>query len=164
MCFQSFHFVFKQWAELVRRRFENDNSIFDVFISFSGEDEASARVVFEFLTSQGLRVFFSRQSIPNLAQADYMKAINEAVDKARHMVVVSSSASGFAKPWVEREWTMFLNEKLSGRKSGNVVVSIVGELSVAQLPIALRSQQVVPFNPSGLIEIEKFVRNRSARA
>jgi hypothetical protein len=149
--------VFVAWARAVREHYEKVNSIFDVFLSFSGEDESSAREVFEFLTSQGLRVFFSRESIPQLGQADYMKAINTALDKARHMVVVSSSAEGFAKAWVEREWTMFLNEKLSGRKSGNIVVMPAGKVPVAHLPIALRSQQVVGLSSGGLLDILRFV-------
>jgi hypothetical protein len=149
--------VFVRWAEEVQKYHEAANSMFDVFLSFSGEDEDRAREVFEYLANQGLRVFFSRESIPQLAQADYMKAINTALDKARHMIVLSSSAAGFAKPWVEREWTMFLNEKLSGRKSGNIVVVQGSEIPVADLPIALRSQQVVPLNEAGLLETLKFV-------
>jgi hypothetical protein len=152
--------LFASWAKQVREHYEIANSIFDVFLSFSGEDEATARTVFEFLTAQGLRVFFSRESVPQLAQADYMKAINEAVDRARHMVVLSSSASGFAKPWVEREWTMFLNEKLSGRKNGNLVVVQPEPIPVAALPIALRSQQVVTLSETGLPEVSKFVSQK----
>jgi hypothetical protein len=52
---------------------------------------------------------------------------------------------------------MFLNEKLSGRKSGNIVVVQGSEIPVADLPIALRSQQVVPLNEAGLLETLKFV-------
>lgn len=149
--------VISEWADKVHEHYEKINSLFDVFLSFSGEDELPARRIFEFLTSKGLRVFFSRESIPKLGQADYMKAINEALDKARHMIVVSSSAKGFAKPWVEREWTMFLNEKLSGRKGGNVVVVQAGDIPVAALPIQLRSQQVINLTMPGLVEMLKFV-------
>jgi hypothetical protein len=145
------------WAREVHRHYDKVNSVFDVFLSFSGEDEAPARELFEFLTAQGLRVFFSRESIPQLGQADYMKAINTALDKARHLVVLSSSAAGFAKPWVEREWTMYLNEKLSGRKTGNVVVVPAAKVAVAHLPIALRSQQVIELCRNGLQEILRFV-------
>lgn len=149
--------LFVAFAAEVRAQYEKANAIFDVFLSFSGEDELRVRDVFEFLTSKGLRVFFSRESIPQMAQADYMKAINEALDKARNMVVVSSSAQGFAKPWVEREWTMFLNEKLSGRKSGNVVVVQIGNVPVGALPIALRSQQVISLSEGGLAELLQFI-------
>lgn len=124
--------VVSQWAREVQEHYDKANSIFDVFLSFSGEDESAARGVFEFLAARGLRAFFSRQSIPQLGQADYMKAINTALDRARHMIVLSSSADGFAKPWVEREWTMFLNEKLSGRKGGNIVVVTAGTVAVAE--------------------------------
>lgn len=151
---------FSEWAAAVRLHYEKVNSIFDVFLSFSGEDEAAARTVFEFLTSQGLRVFFSRVSIPELSQAEYMKAINTALDKSHHLVVVSGTAAGFAKPWVEREWMMFLNEKLSGRKSGNIVVVLSGAVPVAQLPIALRSQQVIPLSTAGQSELLKFVSTK----
>jgi hypothetical protein len=149
--------VFSIWAAKVREHYESVNSIFDVFLSFSGEDETQAREVFEFLASKGLRVFFSRESIPRMGQAEYMKAINEGLDNARHMIIVSNSAKGFGKPWVEREWTMFLNEKLSGRKSGNIVVVQATSIPVAKLPIALRSQQVVVLSKQGLEEVLKFV-------
>jgi hypothetical protein len=155
--------VFKKFSAEVRGHFEEANSIFDVFLSFSGENESQARGVFEFLSSQGLRVFFSRESIPNLAQAEYMKAINTAVDRSRHMIVLSASAEGFEKPWVEREWNMFLNEKLSLRKSGNIVVINAGNIDVSKLPIALRSQQVVGLSHDGLQEALQFVSKRENR-
>jgi len=150
--------IFAGWSRAVREHYDNANAKFDIFLSFSGEDESDARRVFEFLASQGLRVFFSKSSIPQMAQADYMKAINRALDGSRHMIVMSRTPEGFAKPWVEREWMMFLNEKLSGRKSGNIVVINVGGVEVAELPIALRSQQVVSLTDSGLDEVLQFVR------
>ena len=160
---QDWQSVFTAFSTRVRRHFDAVSSIFDVFVSFSGEDVDQARQVFEFFTSQGLRVFFSRESIPTLAQADYMKAINEAIDKARHMVVFSCSAEGFAKPWVEREWSMFLNEKLSKRKSGNIVVMHAGNINVSDLPIALRSQQVIGLSQDGLREALQFVSFEAGR-
>jgi hypothetical protein len=152
-----FEIPFLKWVDEVHRHYEISISKFDVFLSFSGEDELPARKIFEFLTMKGLRVFFSRETISKLRQAEYMKAINNAVDKARHMIIVSSSAHGFAKPWVEREWMMFLNEKLSGRKSGNIIVVQDKTIPVASLPIALRSQQVISLSNVGLNEMYEFV-------
>jgi hypothetical protein len=149
--------VFQQWSRAVREHYDQANAKFDVFLSFSGEDEADARRVFDYLAFHGLRVFFSKSSIPQLAQADYMKAINRALDGSRHLIVLSRTREGFAKPWVEREWMMFLNEKLCGRKSGNIVVINAGGVEVADLPIALRSQQVVALSESGLAEALLFM-------
>jgi hypothetical protein len=141
------------WLKKIRQ----SNFDYDVFLSFNSQDENTARNIFDFLSTHRLRVFFSRVSIPHLAEADYIDAIHTALDKARHMVVVSSSSIGFTKGWVRAEWSIFLNEVRSGRKTGNLVTVIVGSIPIAELPIALRASQVVVLSKEGLSEILKFV-------
>lgn len=130
---------------------------FDVFLSFNSEDEPQARQVYDQLTREHLRVFFSRESIPQLAEADYMNAIHEALDQAHHLIVVTGSPANTTRGWVRSEWSMFLNEIRSGRKKGNIVVVLAEGAKIQDLPIALRAVQCVQLSPRGFEELKKFL-------
>jgi hypothetical protein len=130
---------------------------FDVFLSFSHADELLARAVYDFLTGLGTSVFFSRLSLGQLSRADYQKAIDSALERARHMVVVTSSAQHVRSPWVSAEWGMFVNEQRSGRKDGNLITVIAAPMTIAELPITLRSSQVLPYHPDDFSEVLAYV-------
>lgn len=129
----------------------------DVFLSFSGSDERHARKIFDFLEAHDVRVFFSRESIQRMGESDYMEAIHEALDRAHHFVVVTSTPENTRNRWVQAEWTLFLNELRSGRKRGNLVVVTAGSVKIEELPIALRARQVVPLSDQGMEELLRFV-------
>jgi hypothetical protein len=131
---------------------------FEVFISYNSADEAYAARLYEVLEGRGMRVFFSKRSIPELAHSDYVAAIHGALDQAAHMVVVAGSAERTTSGWVRSEWSMFLNEKLSGRKSGNLVVLRTQPFPIGQLPIALRACQVVDFSDEDGAEVLRYLR------
>jgi hypothetical protein len=84
-------------------------------------------------------------SLPKLGNAEYMKAIDEALESSRHMIVLGTSAEHLRSGWVEAEWRVFLNEKRSGRKSGNVVTVITDGMKIAEVPMSLRYYEVVPY-------------------
>lgn len=87
-----------------------------------------------FLGFVQVNVFFSRKSLPELGVSDYRKQIDEALDRATHMVVVTSSVDNVQSPWLEAEWGVFVNEKRSGRKPGNLVTVMVGAVKHSDLP------------------------------
>jgi len=65
------------------------------------------------------------------------------------LIVVLSSAENVRAGWVESEWGAFVNEKRSGRKQGNVVSVLFGEVSIEELPLALRQYAVVKWDKQG---------------
>jgi hypothetical protein len=73
------------------------------------------------------------------------------------MVVVASSAQHVKSPWVEAEWGLFINEKRSGRKAGNVITLAVGSLQPADLPSSLRYYEVIPFGPESFERVLRYV-------
>jgi hypothetical protein len=129
-----------------------------VFISARSTDYEHAQQVYEFLTSRGIETFFSRETLPQLASSDYRREIDQALDQARHLVVVTSSAANVQAPWVEAEWGFFINEKRSGRKAGNLVTVVVGALPPDRLPPSLRYYEALPLNPQGLETLLRYVR------
>ena len=117
---------------------------FDVFLSHSSKDSLRAKELADALTAAGKRVFFSPDSLPALGSADYMKAIDEALEGSRHFILFGTKKENILSSWVEAEWRLFINEMRSGRKSGNFLTAVAGDLSPAELPLSLRYYEVIP--------------------
>lgn len=132
------------------------------FISAHSPDYQYAEKIYHFLVSNGVRTFFSKISLPQLGISDYRKKIDEALDEAEHMIVVASQAKHLHSPWVEAEWGLFINEKRSGRKTGNILTLTVGHLQPAQLPASLRYYEVISLEPDHLDKILLYVGGRKA--
>jgi len=137
-----------------------------IFISAKSEDYDAATQVYQFLTDRGLRAFFSKESLPELGNADYGDQIDEALEETAHMVVVTSSRENVTSEWVKAEWRLFVNEKRGGRKAGNLLTVTTGEMGIVDLPATLRGYEVVPLTSEGLDRLLKFVKDppRSAFA
>lgn len=127
----------KEYKEL------NPKSGYDVFISHNGQDFLYAKKVYDSLSAQGYKVFLSEISLPYLANTDYSTVISEILDQTGNMVVVANDISKLDSGWVKYEWTSYLNEKLSGRKRGNISTVLVGDTGIEDLPYALRQFQVM---------------------
>lgn len=117
---------------------------FDVFLSHSTKDMAAARELALALSVGGKRVFFSAETLPAMGSADYMKAIDEALEGSTHFVLFGTKRDHIMSSWVEAEWRLFINEKRSGRKAGNFLSVVSGTLSSADLPLSLRYYEVIP--------------------
>ncbi len=114
---------------------------YDVFISCKSEDYPIAQKVCDFLVEQGFSVFYAEKSIPYVGNADYKKTVDQAIDSSRNLIVVASNPSYFDSPWVSYEWNLFANEKLSGRKDGNLMTIIEDHIDIIDLPIGIRNYQ-----------------------
>jgi hypothetical protein len=132
----------------------------EVFLSAKGEDYVEAARVYEYLTSQGINVFFGENSLPALGNSDYRDVIDNALDEAQHMVVVTSSRKNVESQWVKAEWGFFVNEKRANRKRGNLVTVAIGGLKPGDLPPSLRYYEVIESNPTGLERLTRYLVRR----
>ena len=90
---------------------------FDVFICYKESDENGQRTVdstlaqdiYYQLTDKGRRVFFARITLENKGGAEYEPYIFAALNSAKVMVVVGTSAENFNAVWVKNEWSRFLS-------------------------------------------------------
>lgn len=130
-----------------------------VFISAKSTDYAAARRVYDFLTAQEIGTFFSDESLPRLGNSDYRKEIDSALDAARHLVVVTSSLRNVTSAWVEAEWGFFVQEKRSGRKAGNLLTLVVGDLPIDCLPPSLRYYEVQRLSDDALPRILPYLKS-----
>jgi hypothetical protein len=129
-----------------------------IFISAKSSDYPYAAELYKYLAQRNRRVFFSDESLPTLGSSDYRKQIDQALEDAQHMVVVTSSRNNVDSGWVQFEWGSFLNELRSGRKKGNLVTLIVGNASVSEMPLGLRSNQVIVYDQGAFESISKYLR------
>ncbi len=132
----------KQSTNLIKE----SSSQYEIFISKKSEDFLIAKKVYDFLTEKGYRVFLSEVSLPAIGSSEYMKAIDEALEHAKHLIVIGTKAENLLSGWVEAEWRVFINEKRSGRKSGNIITVVPVDTSINILPMSLRYYEVIPFS------------------
>lgn len=136
----------------------------DVFISRKSADAPFAKKIYEYLTAQGLVVFDSDHTLKELGNADYIKAIDEALAITTHMIIVGSSAVNIKSSWVEAEWLFFLNRKRSGKTSGNLFTVVTKDLTIEDLPPSLANYEVIPFNNKNFPIIFNYVRSENTPA
>lgn len=103
---------------------END---FDVFISYKESDENGNRTqdsvlaydIYEKLTNEGLKVFFSRVTLEDKLGSAYEPYIFAALNSAKVMVVLGTKEEYFNAVWLRNEWSRYLNiiKESNGSKS-----------------------------------------------
>ena len=136
----------------------------DVFISRKSADDKLAKEIYDYLMSQGLTVFDSDNSLKQIGNADYIKAIDEALSNTTHMIVVGSSAENIKSSWVEAEWLFFLNRKRSGKTSGNLFTVITKDFKIEDVPPSLANYEVMPYYKKNFPIIYNYVRQENTPA
>ena len=101
---------------------------YDVFICYKETDEKGQRTedsvlamdIYNELTKEGLKVFFSRITLEGKLGVEYEPYIFAALNSAKVMVVVGTKPEYINSPWVRNEWTRFLDRvdsKQSNKKN-----------------------------------------------
>lgn len=122
---------------------KSDN--FDVFISHKSADFKIGKQIYDLLLASGRSAFLSEISLPALTNTDYSFEIDEALNKAKHIIVVATKLEYINSGWVKYEWTSFANEIRSGRKNGHIITLNCG-LDLDSLPFLLRQYEVIDCN------------------
>ncbi len=120
----------------------------EIFISYHSVDETIARCLFDFLERRGRRgrVFLGSESLPRLGESDFASTIQGALDSATLMIVIGTRPEHFDSGWVGAEWRAFFNEIHSKRKAKGQLFVFAGGVEVGQLPLFLRSHQIIPYS------------------
>jgi len=121
----------------------------EIFLCHKSENLHIIRWLHKFLTDRKYRVFFSEESIKRQGASNYRATINTGLASATCLIVTGRHPDHFRSGWVDYEWSTFLNEILSDRKEGELF-TFAHNVDVADLPIELRSRQMIPLDPSSL--------------
>lgn len=144
---------------------------YEVFISYRhagpeggvSRDYQIAQEVYSFLSSRGLKVFFSDKTLEGVGTAEYKRTIDDALDSSKVLVAVGSSSDNLASEWVRYEWDGFLNDILSGFKQGGKVFAYIDGIDIASLPWALRHTQVFHHSARSLDVLYSFIATAIGR-
>jgi hypothetical protein len=122
-------------------------------------DVGLAREVHDYLTSRGHTVFLSGLWLEKFGIDAYKNTIDDALDAARVLIAVGTSAENLESRWVRYEWDSFVNDVLSGVKPDGHIFVYAHGIAMNRLPRALRQRQVFFHGPNSLVELGNFVRN-----
>ncbi len=137
-----------------------------VFLSYKFHDQDGhilpdyfmARELYEKLAANNIKAFFSDESIVAAGRSDYKKLIDEKLDEASILVVVSTDKDYCNSSWVRYEWDSFYNDLLSDRKKG-CLVSYLDSDDISSFPRTIRTNQVFSKKTDGLQLIVEFISN-----
>ena len=142
---------------------------YDIFISYkekasNGERTKSsvlAQDVYNHLTKEGYRVFFSRISLEDKLGQKYEPYIYSALNSSKIMLVIGTERDEFVAPWVKNEWSRFLT--MMRENSEKLLIPCFRDITIDELPDEfqiLQSQDMgkIGFEQDLLRGIEKVVR------
>lgn len=143
------------------------SSTCEVFISFKNTDahgapsaeSAIAQELFNQLERQRLKVFFSNVSLEQMGASDFRRAIDDALDAAKILIVVGTTHENINSEWVRYEWSSFHNDILSGVKPDGKLFVYVKDIPFQDLPRLLRQAQVFSHQPNAMASLCNFVEN-----
>ena len=117
-------FIYKDEAEELdnlRKRIlaiADEEEPYDVFICYKEsdditgertEDSVIAQDIYDALVDKGIRVFFARKSLSDKLGKDFEPYIFGALNSAKVMLMVSTSAEHCQAVWVRNEWERFIS-------------------------------------------------------
>ena len=131
-----------EWLEMASKE-----PPYDVFISFKDSDRengiertsdsVSAQDLYQMLTDEGYRVFYSRVSLRGKVAEQYEPYIYNAIKTAKVMLVYGEKAEYFNAPWIKNEWVRFKKRVEKGEKHKNALVTVFKGVDPYAIPTAL---------------------------
>jgi len=131
---------------------------FDVFICYKESENDGSRTrdslyaqdIYYQLTEQGRRVFFSRITLEDKAGTEYEPYIFAALNSAKVMILVTTSADHANAVWVKNEWSRFLS--LMRKDRTKLLLPCYRDMDPYDLPEALSVLQSYDMSKIGFIQ------------
>lgn len=113
---------------------------FDIFISYKEtdikgtrtQDSIVAQDLYNKLTVEGYKVFFSRITLEDKAGAEYEPYIYAALASSKVMITICSSKENIEAVWVKNEWSRFLS--FAGKDNDKTLIPLYYNMDKNDLP------------------------------
>ncbi len=113
---------------------------FDIFISYKetnvegtrSKDSVVAQELYEKLTNEGYKVFFSRITLEDKIGTEYEPYIYAALSSSKVMLTISSSKENIEAAWVKNEWSRYLT--LRQQDSSKTLIPLYFDMEKSDLP------------------------------
>jgi RNA recognition motif-containing protein len=123
---------------------------YDVFLSFSTADEEIARPIWQELSLNGLRVFWSDATLKEEVGNSWFDVIEKSLKKSQHMILVCST-NAMSSTWVQREYKAFL-DRLYKPNFRRLIPVLTRGFMPNDLPLFLQELQV------GSVDDPRFIQ------
>ena len=135
-----------EWLEKASR-----GPAYDIFISYKDSDRENgiartrdsvdAQDLYNALTAEGYKVFFSRVSLRDKISEQFEPYIYNAIRTAKVMIVFGEKAEYFGSAWIRNEWSRFKARIEAGEKHRNSLVVVYKDMDPHELPVVLKARQ-----------------------
>ena len=128
---------------------------FDIFICYKETDEQGRRTldsvlatdIYELLTKDGYKVFFSRVTLDDKIGVAYEPYIYAALQSAKIMIAVGTKEEHYNAIWVRNEWSRYLSMIKSGAKK--VLIPAYKDMDPYELPEEFKHLQAINMGELG---------------
>lgn len=128
---------------------------FDIFICYKETDEQGRRTldsvlatdIYELLTKEDYKVFFSRVTLDDKIGVAYEPYIYAALQSAKIMIAVGTKEEHFNAIWVRNEWSRYLAMIKSGAKK--VLIPAYKDMAPYELPEEFKHLQAINLGELG---------------
>lgn len=144
---------------------------YDVFVCYKDSDAAGARTedsviagdIYDALTRDNLRVFYSRETLKGKLGSDFESYIFAALHSASVMVVVGTRKDYLESPWVKNEWSRYL--ALCEENKNLILVPAFKGMVAGDLPDEFRSIQAQDLSVlGGMQDLVRYIKTRCSEA
>ena len=128
-----------EWTDKVSRE-----DPYDIFICYKEsvngtertQDSVKAQALYEYLTEQGYRVFYGRESLSERGGKRFEPYlyVYGAVATAKVMVVYGTNSRYVTSSWTENEWSRYRKLMLAGEKAADSLLVVCDGFSYISLP------------------------------
>lgn len=129
---------------------------FDVFISHKSDDVDIAEDLYYFMKRNMKEAFYDKESLPEMSESQYRKAIMQALDGSAHFVVLFSDLSFLESYWVKLEMEIFQSEIDEGRKKNSNFIMIVTNNIYEQIMASNKSVLPIDFRRCEIMRVEEY--------
>lgn len=149
----------------------NKEEPFDIFISYKETDSMGRRTqdsvfaqnIYNSLTDEGYRVFFSRITLEDKIGTAYEPYIFSALNTAKVMLVVGTNAENMNAVWVKNEWLRYLD--IVEKDSSKVLIPCYCNMNPYDMPEEFAYLQAQDMNKIGFMQdllrgIQKYIYNK----
>ena len=131
---------------------------YDVFICYKETDENGMRThdsvlaqdIYDALTANGLKVFFSRISLEDKLGRQYEPYIFAALNSARVMLSIGTKYEYFQAAWVKNEWSRFM--RLAAKDRSKVLIPCFCDMDPCDLPDEFKGLQAQDLGKLGAVQ------------
>lgn len=115
---------------------------YDVFLSFASVDEEIVKPIWQKFSLNGLRVFWSDETLKENIGQRFFEVIQDALVRSRHFVLITSFNS-MQSEWVKQEYQTFYSECfLRSKGERRLIIFPLNNFNLSKLPPFLKSLQI----------------------